>query len=169
MLSIMVSEVSAWGEHFGERKTIVCESPQMFYCLVLWSLTLSLFVIPLVHLAVATGKENKNYLATAGSARPGSHLLLGTDGVEARVGGGGGELWAMWDVDYGALWERQPVSSSFTSSPAPGRGLGHTGVSGQCPDGPGLGPPLPARGLPACPPGLGLHFPVSVSWGQWTG
>lgn len=57
------------GECFGERKTIVCGSPHMFYCLVLWTLTLSLFVIPLVHLGIATGAENNNNLATIVNAR----------------------------------------------------------------------------------------------------
>lgn len=39
-----------WENISGERKTPVCEPPQMCYCLVLWTLTPSLFVIPLVHL-----------------------------------------------------------------------------------------------------------------------
>lgn len=86
MLSIMALEVYCPGERFRERKTIVWERPQIFHCLLLWTFALSLFVIPLVHLGVATGQENSNYLAIAVDARPGNLLLYGEGWIGGRAG-----------------------------------------------------------------------------------
>lgn len=89
----------------------------------LWTLTLSLFVIPLVHLGEATGKENNNYLAIAVDARPRNHLLHREGRREGRR-----ELWELeLELERRGMWITVHWLHHF--SPSSWQLLSYTGVS----------------------------------------